>query len=107
MRCEVVEGARARPLELACFGCGCTEDHACEGGCWWVSFDPPLCSACAARASTKLDAGELEPGVYVGAEGGTFDQQRCPASRASALHIPFWIDDASGYCARCHTGFMT
>lgn len=28
-----------------CRVCGCTDDHACEGGCWWV--EPDLCSACA------------------------------------------------------------
>jgi hypothetical protein len=38
-----------------CRGCGCTETHACEGGCCWVLFDIPqtpigptgVCSACA------------------------------------------------------------
>lgn len=34
----------------ACRVCGCTEDNACAGGCWWVQ-DPSgdlsdLCSAC-------------------------------------------------------------
>lgn len=28
----------------ACRGCGCTEDHACDGGCYWV--EPNLCSRC-------------------------------------------------------------
>lgn len=28
----------------ACRVCGCTEDRACPGGCWWV--EPDLCSAC-------------------------------------------------------------
>lgn len=28
-----------------CRVCRCTDDHACEGGCWWVT--PDLCSACA------------------------------------------------------------
>lgn len=36
--------------EAFCALCGCTEDYACEGGCWWVE-DPlgemiDLCSAC-------------------------------------------------------------
>lgn len=30
--------------ERKCRVCGCTEDHACRGGCYWVSED--LCSAC-------------------------------------------------------------
>lgn len=33
----------------ACEGCGCTEDNACEGGCWWVA--PRLCSQCDSRMS--------------------------------------------------------
>lgn len=31
-----------------CRVCGCTDDEACRGGCWWVA-DPEggdLCSAC-------------------------------------------------------------
>lgn len=30
-----------------CIECGCTDDHACPGGCYWVSLEPPICSACA------------------------------------------------------------
>lgn len=29
----------------ACRLCGCTDDHACPAGCYWV--EPNLCSACA------------------------------------------------------------
>ena len=32
---------------MTCRHCGCTDDRACEGGCFWVS--PNLCSACAER----------------------------------------------------------
>lgn len=28
----------------ACRVCGCTENNACFGGCWWV--EPDLCSEC-------------------------------------------------------------
>ncbi len=31
-----------------CRVCGCTDDRACRGGCWWVEWD--LCSACRERA---------------------------------------------------------
>jgi len=31
----------------ACSVCGCTDDKACPGGCFWVK--PGLCSACAAK----------------------------------------------------------
>lgn len=33
----------------ACRVCGCTENDACEGGCWWVpdpTLEGDLCSAC-------------------------------------------------------------
>ena len=34
------------PLEEpTCRECGCTDDHACEGGCYWV--EEGLCSNCA------------------------------------------------------------
>jgi hypothetical protein len=29
----------------ACRVCGCTDERACAGGCYWVEAD--LCSACA------------------------------------------------------------
>mgnify|MGYP001570285698 CR=1 FL=1 len=30
-----------------CRSCGCTDDQACFGGCWWISDNEDLCSACA------------------------------------------------------------
>lgn len=32
----------------ACRRCGCTDDRACPGGCYWV--EPNLCSACVDHA---------------------------------------------------------
>ena len=37
-----VESAKRR-----CRVCGCTDDHACPGGCSWVEED--LCSACVGK----------------------------------------------------------
>ena len=31
-------------LEMCCLNCGCTQDHACEGGCTWIT--PWKCSSC-------------------------------------------------------------
>lgn len=31
--------------------CGCTDDNACEGGCYWV--EPGLCSKCAENANDE------------------------------------------------------
>lgn len=36
----------------ACRVCGCTDDNACQGGCWWV--EPDLCSACADDAEGEV-----------------------------------------------------
>jgi hypothetical protein len=36
--------------EARCVICGCTESRACEGGCSWASWDPPVCSRCNGRA---------------------------------------------------------
>jgi hypothetical protein len=33
--------------ELECIKCGCTTYCACEGGCHWISLNPPICSRCA------------------------------------------------------------
>ena len=40
------KGALAAPFNVDgfCRVCGCTEEHACAGGCYWIT--PDLCSAC-------------------------------------------------------------
>ncbi len=42
--------------ERRCRICGCTEDNACTGGCWWVEED--LCSVCAQELQDDMDIGE-------------------------------------------------
>jgi hypothetical protein len=39
--------------ELTCAVCGCTDSHACAGGCWWVCEEPPICSACVAGTTVE------------------------------------------------------
>lgn len=34
-----------------CRVCGCTDDRACPGGCYWVEED--LCSACVGKEKDK------------------------------------------------------
>lgn len=54
---KVEKGLPANGSSWICFGertcriCGCTEDHACPGGCSWVEED--LCSACAKPKKMK------------------------------------------------------
>ena len=45
-----------------CRKCGCTDDRACPGGCWWVAED--LCSSCDpnyASAVGSLVRSEMPP----------------------------------------------
>lgn len=44
-----------------CKVCGCTQDHACAGGCYWVTDD--LCSACVYSLYT-CEAIVIAEGVY-------------------------------------------
>lgn len=39
------------PVSGSCVACGCTEEHACEGGCAWVDEGRLLCSSCLSRAA--------------------------------------------------------
>ncbi len=63
---------------LSCQFCGCTDDHACPGGCAWVSIDPPVCSAC------------VEPGV----EAESFAGPVC-------AHRPLFSTPTQGRCVDC------
>lgn len=51
--CYAIDGrVRAAALQSprTCRVCGCTDDHACPGGCSWVEED--LCSACVERSNS-------------------------------------------------------
>lgn len=60
------------PLFIAntCRVCGCTDDMACPGGCWWV--EPDLCSRCAeviTRESDTKSEPTLVPMNYIHENG--------------------------------------
>ena len=43
---------RYRPLKsCTCRVCGCTDERACEGGCYWIDAEQTLCSSCAGTAA--------------------------------------------------------
>jgi hypothetical protein len=42
---DVAAYAERGGAKRRCRVCGCVDNHACPGGCWWVDKD--LCSACA------------------------------------------------------------
>jgi hypothetical protein len=99
----------ARPAtgKLICEGCGCTDEVACPGGCYWVSHKPPVCSACADTSGDLASTlyGIPEQADLATADGVPYGADRCPASPTPALHIPIWISETEGYCARCRHGF--
>ena len=47
---EPVAGAEPLILGIICIGCGCTENDACPGGCYWTAVDRQtgfgMCSTC-------------------------------------------------------------
>lgn len=47
----------------ACRICGCTDDNACDGGCWWVDTSP-LCSTCA----QAIAAGKVKDPLATGTD---------------------------------------
>jgi hypothetical protein len=47
-----------------CRHCGCTDDHACPGGCYWVEDD--LCSECAHALAETATA--IVDGMGIGDE---------------------------------------
>jgi hypothetical protein len=44
-----------------CRVCGCTDDHACPGGCFWV--EPDLCSRCDETIDNIVDLGLAGAGI--------------------------------------------
>lgn len=36
----------AGPIGGVCLQCGCTDEHACGDGCWWVDDSHTRCSSC-------------------------------------------------------------
>jgi hypothetical protein len=47
----------------SCRSCGCTDDDACAGGCWWVEED--LCSSCADLAPLTCSHCDADVGADV------------------------------------------
>jgi hypothetical protein len=39
-----------------CTGCGCTDHHACAGGCTWIEIDGDRCTACGPEAAREARA---------------------------------------------------
>lgn len=80
---------------MQCRGCGCTDDRACPGGCYWV--EPNLCSSCdpTARFERALDDTQVDGDGTFADEG-----EECPAN-PMGLHQVLWTGAEAGYCVRC------
>lgn len=50
----IVAPRRPPPLRfvMSCIGCGCTDDRACAGGCYW--YRPGICSCCAVAPDSTV-----------------------------------------------------
>lgn len=50
-------------MSAICIGCGCDDDHACEGGCSWLRIDPEqgagVCSSCTQHVA-RWDDGDQD-----------------------------------------------
>jgi len=64
--------ARCEPSDVAgmtseliipgrCTRCGCTEERACQGGCYWVDPDRTLCSRCAGDTYGPQSVEQMQP----------------------------------------------
>lgn len=112
MRCEAIEtDARPQTAALACCLCGCTDERACPGGCSWISFHPPVCSACEDIAAEIMQMKEEQhaqaaPPTIRAISSGLFGNQNCPASSRAQTHSLLWLDETTGYCLRCREGFV-
>ncbi len=47
----------AEPAVSTCRECGCTDDRACPGGCWWANDDRDLCTRCAVEEPVSAAVG--------------------------------------------------
>ncbi len=74
-----------------CVACGCTNDRACPGGCYWVGAN--RCSAC-------FDDDGMPFAVGDDAEEA-FGVELCPASETPAPHVRLFDSATTCYCARC------
>lgn len=82
---------------LRCRVCGCTQDAACPGGCWWVPDllgAGRLCSTCSAAGAGTADAVSVALAVLAGARSGLAYTARTTAAAAGHARHLVLIDPA-------------
>ena len=100
--------------EGQCRLCGCTDERACPGGCWWVADD--LCSSCwrvltptqpgetaAAREAAPASMGRpTHPAAGSPAAALVYTNVgRCPCGRPMPARDPHQPGRRSRFCGRC------
>ncbi len=71
----MVTRRRAPKKEPACRICGCTENHACAGGCYWV--EPDVCSECQPMALLTQLWKAIRGYDHIGHEGSELLEVMC------------------------------
>ena len=101
-------------LDGQCRMCGCTDERACPGGCWWVADD--LCSSCwnllvpmqpgetAAARETARSAADGSTDQSGAGDGTAFEYsnpRRCPCGRPLPVRDAHQPGRRARYCGRC------
>lgn len=77
---------------LMCIGCGCTEDRACRGGCFWVQ--PGICSSCEPRTA-KLLLKSRHADAIVRTRAVNAGLLRAASFRVMSLAMLSWLGEES------------
>ena len=77
--------------EQKCRVCGCTDDMACPGGCYWV--EPDLCSRCAERMRREDVSHQPEYSSAVAAAPETVDEKAIAPTKFNIA----WIEPMTVY----------
>lgn len=67
-----------------CMACGCTDDAACEGGCFWIDPSHLLCSVCLALALEEIDTRKPSTVTRTCDEAGDFVSLTVPLRKPKA-----------------------
>jgi hypothetical protein len=93
---DALVGQLPDPDAAACRVCGCTEDAACPGGCWWVP-DPELagelCSVCVVDLVHAFELGRAGCCEVCGLPMPT-DAHRAARTAARMAHLRTLLSDA-------------
>ena len=80
---------RAGARSGVCRKCGCTDDCACDGGCYWADVDETLCSRCVRPSSLSFGVVKLKPAATLHVDCPWQFKDKLPgATRGAQRHYP-------------------